>query len=73
MGGIQMPHSFYGLDHVQLAAPAGCEEQARRFFGDILCMEEIEKPEDLRQRGGVWFRCGVQQLQVWHEKWRHLE
>jgi catechol 2,3-dioxygenase-like lactoylglutathione lyase family enzyme len=53
-----------GLDHVQLAAPPGCEEAARRFFGDALGLEEVEKPEQLRARGGVWFRCGQQQLHI---------
>jgi catechol 2,3-dioxygenase-like lactoylglutathione lyase family enzyme len=53
-----------GIDHVQLAAPPGCEEAARRFFGDALGLEEVEKPEPLRARGGVWFRCGLQQLHV---------
>lgn len=59
-----MKHSFYGIDHVQLAAPAGCEEQVRQFFANILGMEEIEKPEELRKRGGVWFRCGSQQIHI---------
>jgi catechol 2,3-dioxygenase-like lactoylglutathione lyase family enzyme len=45
-----------GIDHVQLAAPPGCEEEARRFFGGLLGLEELEKPEPLRERGGVWFR-----------------
>jgi len=63
-GEVPMRHSFYGIDHVQLAAPAGCEEQARSFFGDILGMEEIEKPEDLRKRGGVWFQCGTHQIHI---------
>jgi catechol 2,3-dioxygenase-like lactoylglutathione lyase family enzyme len=53
-----------GLDHVQLAAPRGCEEDARRFFGGLLGLEEIEKPEPLRARGGVWFRAGAQQLHI---------
>lgn len=53
-----------GLDHVQLAAPTGCEEAARRFFGDMLGMEEMKKPEKLRGRGGIWFRCGAQQLHI---------
>ena len=52
------------IDHVQLAAPPGCEEDARRFFGDLLGLEELEKPEPLRARGGVWFRVGAQQLHV---------
>lgn len=59
-----MSHFFYGIDHIQLAAPERCEDQARRFFGEILGMEEIEKPESLRKRGGVWFRCGTQQLHI---------
>ena len=46
------------LDHVQLAAPPGCEEEARRFFGHLLGLEELDKPEPLRSRGGVWFAVG---------------
>ena len=53
-----------GIDHVQLAAPAGCEDTARAFFGDLLGLEEVEKPAALRGRGGVWFRVGAQQLHV---------
>ena len=52
------------IDHVQLAAPPGCEAEARRFFGELLGLEELEKPESLRARGGVWFRIGAQQLHV---------
>ena len=40
---------------MQLAAPPGCEEAARRFFGDVLGMREVEKPPELAARGGVWF------------------
>jgi catechol 2,3-dioxygenase-like lactoylglutathione lyase family enzyme len=53
-----------GIDHVQLAAPPGCEEEARRFFGGLLGLEEVEKPGPLRGRGGVWFRVGAQGLHV---------
>jgi catechol 2,3-dioxygenase-like lactoylglutathione lyase family enzyme len=53
-----------GLDHVQLAAPPGCEEEARRFFGELLGLPEIEKPAALRGRGGAWFGLGEQQLHV---------
>jgi catechol 2,3-dioxygenase-like lactoylglutathione lyase family enzyme len=58
-----------GLDHVQVAAPPGCEAEARRFYGELLGLEEIDKPEELRARGGVWFRCGgAQQLHVGVER-----
>jgi catechol 2,3-dioxygenase-like lactoylglutathione lyase family enzyme len=53
-----------GLHHVQLAAPPGCEEEARRFFGDLLGLVELPKPQSLAGRGGVWFRVGAQELHV---------
>jgi catechol 2,3-dioxygenase-like lactoylglutathione lyase family enzyme len=56
--------SVVGLDHVQVAAPRGCEAEARRFYGALLGLVEIEKPESLRGHGGVWFGCGAQQLHV---------
>lgn len=52
------------IDHVQLAAPQGCESEARRFFGWLLGLPEIEKPEALRARGGCWFRVGSRQLHI---------
>ena len=41
------------LHHVQVACPPGGEDGARRFYGDGLGMAEVEKPEDLRARGGA--------------------
>ncbi|OLS40405.1 VOC family protein [Bacillus sp. MRMR6] len=55
---------FKAIDHVQLAAPKGGEDTARGFFKDILGFEEIEKPEELRKRGGVWFKNGSTQLHI---------
>jgi catechol 2,3-dioxygenase-like lactoylglutathione lyase family enzyme len=53
-----------GIDHVQLAAPPGCEEEARRFFTGVLGLEEVPRPEQLVARGGAWFACGPQTLHV---------
>jgi catechol 2,3-dioxygenase-like lactoylglutathione lyase family enzyme len=50
-----LPVRATGLDHVQLAAPPGCEQEARAFFGGLLGLEELEKPPALAARGGVWF------------------
>jgi catechol 2,3-dioxygenase-like lactoylglutathione lyase family enzyme len=44
-----------GLDHVQLAMPAGGEERARAFYRDILGLAERAKPAHLASRGGCWF------------------
>jgi catechol 2,3-dioxygenase-like lactoylglutathione lyase family enzyme len=53
-----------GLDHVQMAAPAGCEQEARRFYGELLALDEVAKPASLAAAGGVWFACGEQGLHV---------
>lgn len=58
------PGAILGIDHVQVAAPAGSEAEARGFYGELLGLEELEKPEALRGRGGVWFACGADQLHV---------
>ena len=44
------------LHHVQVACPTGGEDAVRRFYGDGLGLTEVDKPEALRARGGVWFR-----------------
>jgi catechol 2,3-dioxygenase-like lactoylglutathione lyase family enzyme len=59
-----MSSRIASLDHIQIAAPAGCESAAREFFGSLLGMREIEKPAPLRTRGGCWFECGTQQLHI---------
>jgi len=53
-----------GIDHVQVAAPPGCEDAAREFYGRVLGLEELAKPSLLAARGGVWFRVGGQELHV---------
>jgi len=53
-----------GLDHVQVAAPPGCEREARRFYGELLGLPELGKPEALQAGGGVWFGAGEQELHV---------
>ena len=47
-----------GLDHVQVACPAGSEDALRDFYAGVLGMREKPKPPLLAARGGVWFRAG---------------
>jgi catechol 2,3-dioxygenase-like lactoylglutathione lyase family enzyme len=56
------------IDHIQIAAPEGCEPAARAFYGTLLGMPEIEKPEPLRSHGGCWFQCDAQQLHIGVER-----
>ena len=59
-----MSFSVLTIDHLQIAAPAGCESAARKFFGQLLGLEEIAKPGPLAARGGCWFRVGSCQLHI---------
>jgi catechol 2,3-dioxygenase-like lactoylglutathione lyase family enzyme len=52
------------LDHVQLAIPAGGEDQARGFYRDVLGLTEVPKPANLAGRGGVWFAAGTLKLHL---------
>jgi catechol 2,3-dioxygenase-like lactoylglutathione lyase family enzyme len=51
-----------GLHHVQVACPAGSEDDLRAFYGGVLGMTEVAKPPVLAARGGVWFRSGTAEL-----------
>jgi catechol 2,3-dioxygenase-like lactoylglutathione lyase family enzyme len=53
-----------GIDHVQVAAPPGCEGDAQAFYAGLLGLEEVAKPVELAGRGGCWFRVGGQALHV---------
>jgi proline iminopeptidase len=46
---------YAGIDHIQLAMPAGREDEARRFYADVLGLHEVPKPSGLARRGGCWF------------------
>ena len=63
-----MNFDLLGIDHIQLAAPPGCEKEAKKFFGDILKLKEIPKPPNLAKRGGVWFQLGDKQLHIGVQK-----
>ena len=46
------------LDHVQLAMPAGGEEEAVAFYEGLLGISNVPKPPHLAKRGGCWFEDG---------------
>lgn len=52
------------IHHVQLAMPEGGEDRARAFYGDLLGLPEVPKPEVLQARGGVWFEAGTLRLHL---------
>ncbi len=55
---------IYGIDHVQLSIPPGGEDRARAFYGGLLGLREVPKPESLAGRGGAWFESGSLRLHL---------
>ena len=47
--------TILAIEHVQLAMPAGREDEARRFHSGLLGIPETAKPPELAKRGGAWF------------------
>jgi catechol 2,3-dioxygenase-like lactoylglutathione lyase family enzyme len=60
--------NILGIDHVQLAMPAGGESQARAFYADLLGLPEKTKPAELAARGGVWFESARVRIHLGVEK-----
>ena len=65
-GDDQVRPTYLGIDHVQLAMPAGpqAEAAADRFYGSLLGFERKPKPAELAVRGGCWFGSGTAQLHL---------
>jgi diguanylate cyclase (GGDEF)-like protein/PAS domain S-box-containing protein len=65
-GNDQVRPTYLGIDHVQLAMPAGpqAETEADGFYGSLLGFERIPKPDELAVRGGCWFGSGTVQLHL---------
>ncbi|MEM6804541.1 MAG: VOC family protein [Bacteroidota bacterium] len=63
-----MKINFKKLDHIQICIPSGEEAKGRKFYCDILGLEEIEKPESLKKNGGFWLKIAGIQLHIGTEK-----
>ena len=53
----------FALDHAQVIAPPGTVDEARRFYGDLVGLAEIDRPATMGGEG-VWFAAGEQELHV---------
>ncbi len=60
--------AIVGIDHVQLAMPAGAEEQACAFYVDLLGFTQVTKPPHLAVRGGCWFETATAKLHLGVER-----
>jgi catechol 2,3-dioxygenase-like lactoylglutathione lyase family enzyme len=52
------------LHHVNVTVPRSLEAEAKHFYGVVMGLEEVPKPETSRGRGGAWYQLGEMQLHL---------
>jgi catechol 2,3-dioxygenase-like lactoylglutathione lyase family enzyme len=52
------------FSHVNVTVPAALETAAKRFYGVVLGLNEIPKPQGTRQNIGAWYQLGEIQLHL---------
>ncbi|MFI5152705.1 MAG: hypothetical protein ACHQET_05180 [Chitinophagales bacterium] len=55
---------FLRLDHVQICIPKGKEHEARKFYTEMIGLNEIPKPAPLLPNGGLWYQIADIQLHI---------
>jgi catechol 2,3-dioxygenase-like lactoylglutathione lyase family enzyme len=56
--------NILSVHHAQITIPGGMEDQARDFYCGLLGLKEIDKPDSLKGRGGLWLQIGAFQVHV---------
>ena len=50
--------------HVNVTVPKSLEEAAKHFYGVVMGLQEVPKPESSRGRDGAWYQLGQMQLHL---------
>ncbi len=56
------------IDHIQITCAPEQEAATVAFYLETMGLSEIEKPNELKARGGAWFQLGTQQLHIGVDK-----
>jgi len=52
------------IHHVNVTVPRALEATAKHFYGVVMGLQEVPKPEASRGRGGAWYQLGPIQLHL---------
>ena len=52
------------LSHVNVTVPQALEDATKHFYGVILGLEQLQKPERSRTNVGAWYQLGAVQLHL---------
>ncbi len=56
--------AIVNLHHAQITIPNEAENEGRRFYCQVMGLQEIEKPDSLKSRGGFWLLVGDKDVHV---------
>lgn len=59
------------IHHVNVTVPKSLEDAAKHFYGVVMGLKEVPKPESSRGRGGAWYQLGELQLHLSIEEGEH--
>src|SRR5260370_34385739 len=60
--------TFKRADHINISVPPERLEEARKFYAEVLGLEQIERPDKIFGSKGYWFNIGDIQLHINGEK-----
>jgi catechol 2,3-dioxygenase-like lactoylglutathione lyase family enzyme len=52
------------IHHINVTVPKALEDAAKHFYGAVMGLQEVPKPESSRGRGGAWYQLGALQLHL---------
>jgi catechol 2,3-dioxygenase-like lactoylglutathione lyase family enzyme len=52
------------IHHIQIFVPREVEQETKHFYGTLLGLQEIPKPEAFRKNGGAWYQHGPNELHL---------
>lgn len=56
--------TFKRVDHFHICVPAERLEEAKDFYGDVLGLQQIFRPDHLFSSAGYWFNIGDAQIHI---------
>lgn len=59
-----MTLQILSVNHVNVTVPAALEQAARRFYGVVLGLQQISKPDGPRKNIGAWYEIEGMQLHL---------
>ncbi|MBD1381286.1 VOC family protein [Metabacillus arenae] len=68
-----MEWNIVKIDHIQICIPTGKEEEAKKFYLELLGFKEIEKPDSLKENGGFWCKSGTVSLHIGTENMKNIK